>query len=217
MFNRAASEEGASRGGGDEAGVGDGAGVIADRSDPGIEAPETGIGTGVGSESDLETGGEDRLACRGGDGAFVADIGTDEEGAAAVAVGVGADVQLGAGLDDDIAVAATGGEGRGWGEVWGAIGTAGEGEGGEKELGVAIVEEALFDEVIVDWQGGDGEGAEIDLGRAAEEDAILVDQVGLAFTGDLAEDLGGGAAGVVDFVESDPLALIGAACGLVKF
>lgn len=83
-------------------------------------------------------------------------------------------------------------------------------------MGVFVVEEAVFDEVVVDREGGGNEGAGVHLGTSSEDDAVLVDDVDLALGVDFALDLGGGCAGAQDFVEGDPFAGVGSAGGLVE-
>ena len=146
--------------------------------------------------------------------AFVADIGTDEHDAAAVSVGTGGCLEEGATLDHDIAVFGACGEGSG-NEGGSAIGPAGNIEAREEELGIFVIEEAVFNEVVVDRKGGGDEGAGIDLGTGAEDDTVLIDDVDLALGVDFASDLGGGCA-AYNFVEGDPFAGVGSAGGLVE-
>ncbi len=83
-------------------------------------------------------------------------------------------------------------------------------------MGVFVVEEAVFDEVVVDRKAGGDEGAGVDLGAGAEDDAVLVDDVNLALGVDFASDLGGFGGGIEDFVEGDPFTGVGSAGGLVE-
>ena len=103
----------------------------------------------MGLNADLEAGGEDSLAGRGGNLAFVADIGTYEHDAAAVTIGAGGGLQEGAAFDHDIAV--FGSCGKRCGNKGGcAVGASGNIEAREEELGVFVVEEAILNEVVVD-------------------------------------------------------------------
>ena len=67
-----------------EAGIGDGAGVVAHTAHPSVEASQAGVAAVVGLDADLQSCGKDGLAGGGGDFAFVADIGSDEHNAAAI-------------------------------------------------------------------------------------------------------------------------------------
>ena len=73
-------------------------------------------------------------------------------------------------------------------------------------MGVFVVEEAVFNEVVVDRERRGDEGAGVDLGTGAEDDAVLVDDVDLALGVDFTSDFGGFGGGVEDFVEGDPFA-----------
>ena len=201
-----------------EAGVSDGAcvginAIQVNRADPGVETSQAGVGAVVGLDADLETGGEDRLArwCR--DFALVAHISSHEHDAAAVASS-----EFGAGdfcstLDDDITqnIRHIGGC-----EGGRAIGAAGDFEGAKEELGVFVVEEAIFNEVVVYRKGRGDEGAGVDLGTGAEDDAVLVDDVDLALGVDFASDLGGFGGRVEDFIEGDPLGYIHSTSRLIE-
>ena len=56
----------------------------------------------------------------------------------------------------------------------------------------------------------------VNLGRTAKDDSVLVDQVDLAEGADRAQDLRRDAGRIVDCVESDPLAGVRAARGLIE-
>ena len=216
LVHAAAGHQRAAGGRGDDAAVRRRAGVVPDRSDPGVEAAQARVVAGVRGDRDLQARGENGLPGRRGDGSFVADIRADEHDPAAVAVGTRGAAQLRARFHHHVAVAAIGRERRGRGEIRRAVRAAGYVERGEKELRVAVVEQALLDEVVVDRQRRGGERPEVHLRAAAKEDAVLVDDVGLAVALDAPEDLRGRAAGVGDFVEGDPLAFVRAAGGLVE-
>ena len=111
-----------------KAGVGHGSRVVGHLADPNIKTAEIGIAFRVGAHADLQAGGEDGLAGGGRNFAFVADIGSDEHDAAAVAAGEFGAGDFGSALNHDIAQNSRdicGSEGGG------AIGAAGDFEGAE--------------------------------------------------------------------------------------
>ena len=138
-----------------------------------------------------------------GDLAFVADIGSYEHDSPTVAVCTCGCFQEGTAFDDDISVSGSSGKRCGY-ESRGAVIAAWDIEAREQELGVFVVKEAIFYEVVVDREGRGDEGARVDLGTGAEDDAVLVEDVDLALGVDFATDFGGFGGGVEDFVEGDP-------------
>ena len=199
----------------DEAGVAGRAGVVVRRADPHIEAAEPRILAVVSGHRRLQAGGQNGLTGFGREGPGVGDIGTDQQDAAAVAAAIGGAAEHRPRLHGHIAVAA-GGRRSLRDEILGAIRPARHAEAGEQKLCVAVVQEALFDQLGVDRQRRNGEAAGIDLAGPAEDDPILINDIYLAVGLDRAEDLGGIAGRIGDLVEGDPLGGVLAAGGLVE-
>ena len=169
----------------------------------------------MSGHGDLHAGGEDGLAGVGGDGAGVGDVRSYQHDPAAVAAAAGGAFQQCSGLHGDVAIASAC-RCRAGIEVGGAIGTTGHAQAGKQELGIAVVEQALFDKVVVDRQRRNRQASNIHPAATAEDDAVAVDDVDLAVGLDRAENLGGIAGRVADLVEGNPLADVFSAGLLVE-
>ena len=152
---------------------------------------------------------------RGVDRAIIADIGSDEHNATAIAVLSGRGFKARPALDDDVTVFLSCGQ-RGRFEGRGAIAATRNSHAGKNKLGVFIVEQAGANEVVIDWQGRGDKGPRVHLAGAAKDDAVGVDHINLTLGIDAAADLRGCRRGVENLVERDPLAGIGPAFRLVE-
>ena len=189
---------------------------IGDRADVGIEPAQARVAAGMRGQADLLPGGENGLAVGRGDGARVAHVRADERNASADMIGRRRTRQRRAFLHDDIAAQPVRRERGGGREGRRALAPGGDGQRGEKELRIGIVEQAAGDEVVIDRQRGGGERVQIDLRAAAENDAVLVDDIDLPIGLHRAEDLRRRAGRIVDFVEGNPLPRVRAARALVE-
>nr|WP_254696300.1 hypothetical protein [Lysobacter enzymogenes] len=143
--------------------------------------------------------GQLRVAVFGGHAAGVAEVRRGDQG---VAAGTGLDLR--AGVDADVA--------GGLRPRRGAADELGQFRGQHRHVGLgpahAFADEdavALGDVVAEEVQRRHQQRAGIDLAGAAEHHAVAVEQIDAAFGLDLAEDLAGPAAGIVDPVERDPV------------
>ena len=184
------------------------------RADVDIEASQTRIARGVGTDADLHPGHENGLAVGREDGSPLLHIRSDEHDATAGFGLIGRAGNHGSGLHGDVAVTTDRGIDR--------IGREGRSalvscwcDAREEELGVGIVEKAAGDEVVVDRQRGGHQRADIHLAGATENDAVAVDHVDLARCLDRAEDLARSIRGIVDLVESDPFVHVATSGALV--
>ena len=183
-------------------------------ADPHVNSAEARIVVRMRGDRDLVASSENRLSARRRDRAVVRHVRPHEHHASAVAVTALRAADLRALLHGDRADFSAR---RRLGDKGGrAIRSAGHRHGREEELRIAVVQQPLLDQVLIDRKRRRDERARVHLRGAAEDDAVLIDDIHLPLRRDGAEDLRRHARRIADLVECDPLPGIRAARALIK-